>query len=116
MIVRFKTHTAKEVIYKHRKSVKVGYPVYLKPNLTEVSKREFLKARNYVKNLDKSKFVNPPEFVMANVHGILLMKMAGPGKDHGCWIEFTSADDLLDKINFSQPHCLKILTHSKLFL
>ena len=104
VIIRFKTHTAKEVMYKHRKSVKVGYPVYLKPNLTEVSKREYLKARNYVKNLDKSKFENPPEFVMANVHGILLLKMAEPGNDHGCWIEFSNADDLPDKINFAQPH------------
>lgn len=104
VIMRFKTHSAKEVFYNKRKTVDVGYPVYIKPSLCDNVRREFVKAKRFLKDYDKSYAKqNPPEFVMADVHGNLLLKMKYRS-NIGAFIPFTSADELNGKIVEAQPH------------
>ena len=106
VIMRFNSHTAKELFYKKRKSVDIGYPIYIKPNLCDSVKDELSRAKKFLSNFDPYKCMaqsNPPEFVMADVWGNLLLKMKNRSS-RGLFIPFMRASDLPSLILEAQPN------------
>ena len=72
IIVRFKTHSAKEAFYKARKSLPalLSY-VKIRPSLSNDQQKLLKDARELLKEYSEGEFFgdNPPEFVFADVHG-----------------------------------------------
>ena len=79
VIVRFKSHTAKETFYKNRKTIKAA--VKVQPSLNSENKAILEEARKTVESFaaDES-LTNPPHFVFADVHVNLQVKMHEPTK------------------------------------
>lgn len=76
VIIRFRSHTAKETFYRNRKKIQ---NVKVQPSLTPENKSLLEEARNVVEEeIHKESFRNPPEFVYANIHGNLEVKMREP--------------------------------------
>ena len=78
VIVRFKSHSDKEVFYKGRK--KVGNEnIKIRPSLTKANKDLLNTAIDYLDQLheddEDDKLENPPHFVLATVHGQIQLKM-----------------------------------------
>ena len=106
VIMRFNSHTAKEMFYKKRKSVNIGYPVYIKPNLCDNVSDELSRAKRFLKNYDPRQCMaqaNPPEFVMADVWGNLLLKMKHRST-RGLFVPFMKASELPSLILEAQPN------------
>ena len=92
-VVRFKSHSAKENFYLKRKSgprrhIKIG------PSLTP-SRRELLNDAQYVVEdyIEKNIGSNLPEFVYADMHGNLKVKMTH-NLGRTSFFKFTSIQDL----------------------
>ncbi len=97
VIVRFKTHSAKESFYKKRKTLD-RRGVKIRPSLSK-QRKSLLNEANDVINTYRYKesadhpMYNPPEFVYANVHGDILMKMSIPTKK-GLFIKINSIEQM----------------------
>ena len=71
--MRFKSHSAKEAFYRKRKNARRG--IKIQPSLTK-GNRDLLQAcREAIRDYEDSELQNPPDFVMANIHGKIQMKM-----------------------------------------
>lgn len=73
VIVRFKSHTAKENFYKNRKNVNKN--VKIKPSLAPGRKELLNDAVNFLAEYENSSLKNQPHFVFADMHGNLKLKM-----------------------------------------
>ena len=92
VIVRFNSHSAKEVFFKGRKSqndVQI-YPSLTKKNLTLLHEaRDLLEEYNY----KTSNVMNPPEAIFADVHGDIQIKFQKKTAN-GKYIKIRSLDQL----------------------
>ena len=73
IIVRFKSHAAKEAFYRKRKDVRRG--VKIQPSLTRNNRELLESCRNALNDYADDGLENPPDFVMANMHGKIQVKM-----------------------------------------
>ena len=98
VIIRFKTHTAKEFFYNNRKSIPDGR-IKVQPSLSQATRTLLDEAKIELETryADADHLVNPPEFVFANLHGQLLVKMKNRMK-FGNFLRFDSIDELHNKI------------------
>ena len=95
-IVRFKSHAAKEAFYRARKSLPAEKQhIKIRPSLSEAQKVLLSDAKDFLKNyaFDEAYGTNPPEFVFANIHGNVQVKMKKQTK-HGLFIDIKSVSHL----------------------
>ena len=103
VIIRFKSHSDKETLYRGRKAMK-NKEVKIRPSLTDHNRKLLNSAKDYLESLysDCDNLPNPPHFVMANIHGQIQLKMTN---EHEGRLFFTinSMQDLastITKLNF----------------
>ena len=77
IIVRFKSHEAKESFYRNRKNIK-SREIKVKPSLSRDNNNLLKDAREQIKcfTSNPEMYENPPEFAFANIHGDLQVKLA----------------------------------------
>ena len=101
IIVRFKTHSAKEEFFLHRKSVKKH--VKIGPSLAPGRKALLEKARVLVDEYnDSTTLRNPPHFVYADMNGKLFLKMMHKVNNKNMFFKFSSILDLVFLIENNQ--------------
>ena len=84
VIVRFKSHSAKEEFYKGRKTLPEELKhVKIRPSLSPDQQALLDEARELLDDYFHGGYVgeNPPDFVFANVHGEIQLKMKNRSKD-----------------------------------
>ena len=105
LIIRFKSHSAKEEFYGKRKTIPESLRIKVQPSLSAETKK-LLNAssdcvdffRSYDDELaDENKMQNCPDFAYADVHGNLLLKMRNRTKD-GLFFRFNNLEQLLQII------------------
>ena len=105
LIIRFKSHSAKEDFYNNRKT-NTNHRIKIQPSLSPHNAKLLQEARDvlpdYIADPDdemcrKVVLHNPPEFVMADVHGNLLCKLKNRSK-RGLFLKFSSLEDLDQKL------------------
>ena len=97
VIVRFKSHSAKEALYKNRSNLN-DRRIKIKPSLSPHNKSLLRDARDLVDSYATydgyiSGMTNPPDFVFANVHGDLQVKMK-KRVQNGMFFGFSSIEEL----------------------
>ena len=103
-IVRFKTHAAKEAFYKKRKSIQETHRnILIRPSLSPAQKSLLDDARDFLKTskFEDTKCTNPPEFVFANVHGNIQVKMKNETRQ-GLFFTIRSVQHLTEVIERAQ--------------
>ena len=103
-IVRFKTHAAKEAFYKRRKTIQETHRnILIRPSLSPAQKSLLDDARDFLKTskFKETKCVNPPEFVFANVHGNIQVKMKNETRQ-GLFFTIRSVQHLVEVIERAQ--------------
>ena len=101
VIIRFLSHTAKEVFYDHRKSIAAGNTfLKIRPNLTEGT-RHLIKETNDLIEKEYTGLSNPPQFVMPDVHGNLMVMMKYKSR-LGRFIKFRNIESFRSKILHAQ--------------
>ena len=90
VIIRFRTHAAKESFYKARKNI-VGGSETLKilPSLSKATKKLLHDSSDEVSYYEK--LSNPPQFVLPDVHGNLMIKFTCESR-LGLFVHFDSMD------------------------
>ena len=102
IIVRFKSHAAKESFYKERKTIETTAKI--RPSLAPERKRLLNESINFIKEVyADSNMENPPDFVYADVHGNLKLKMSKKTKK-GFFFNFNSIEQLRFLINVNQEY------------
>jgi hypothetical protein len=102
IIVRFKSHAAKEIFYKERKNIDTR--IKIRPSLAPGRKRLLNESVNFVNDVySNSNMENPPDFVYADVHGNLKLKMTKKTKK-GLFFNFNSLEQLRFLIDVNQDH------------
>ena len=84
VIVRFKSHSAKEEFYKGRKTLPADLKhIKIRPSLSPDQQALLDEARELLDEYHHGGYVgeNPPDFVFANVHGVIQLKMKNRTKD-----------------------------------
>ena len=84
IILRFKSHSAKEQFYKGRKTLPEQLKhVRIRPSLSPEQQILLDEARDLLDEYHHGGFVgeNPPDYVFANVHGVVQLKMKTQTKD-----------------------------------
>ena len=104
IIVRFKTHEAKESFYKKRKNIKKE--VWVKPSLSHHNSKLLKDAKELIKpyTSNPQTYDNPPQFVFANVHGDLQVKLVKETADGTMFYSFNSIQKLFEIINKADNH------------
>ena len=98
VILRFKSHSAKESFYKARKSLGVNRrDVKVRPSLAPAQKTLLNDARDYLDSQKNSILPNAPEFVFANIHGQVQVKMSQKCKN-GLFVTIKSLEHLTSVI------------------
>ncbi len=96
IIVRFKTHSAKERFYMKRKTLN-RRGVKIRPSLSKQRKQLLNQANDILETYQykdsENPMYNPPEFVYANMHGDILVKMAIKSKK-GLFIKIKSIEQM----------------------
>ena len=97
VIVRFKSHSAKETFYKNRSKLN-DRQIKIRPSLSPHNKTLLHEARELVDSYASydgymSGMTNPPDFVFANVHGDLQVKMKKRVRK-GMFFSFSSIEQL----------------------
>ena len=114
VIVRFKSHAAKEAFYRARKT-KENNNIKIRPSLSPNSKLLLNAAVTHLEeyNDNYEKMTNRPEFVFANIHGELQVKFQkNYSKKRGMFISFNSIQDLSCIIANAQHPDQDRLTHA----
>ena len=108
IIIRFKSHTAKDVFYKNRKTIP-RQGVKVQPSLSAARKKILSEANELLEayTSEPDIYPNPPEFVFANVHGGLLVKMTKKTKK-GMFFKFESTQELYEIIHRCQENKTKV--------
>ena len=102
IIVRFKSHAAKESFYKERKTIETTAKI--RPSLAPERKRLLNESINFINEVyADSNMENPPDFVYADVHGNLKLKMSKKTKK-GLFFNFNSIEQLRFLINVNQEY------------
>ena len=98
IIIRFKAHSSKELVYKGRKKVR-SPDIKIRPSLSEANRRLLDNARNHLQTFHDgdSKLPNPPHFVLANIHGLIQLKMTEE-HDGQLFFPINSMSDLVNTI------------------
>jgi hypothetical protein len=100
VILRFKSHSAKEAFYKARKTLgEKRKDVKIRPSLAPAQRTLLNDARDYLKTQKDAILPNPPEFVFANIHGQIQVKMSEKCKmsekgKEGLFVTINSVDHL----------------------
>ena len=104
VIIRFKSHYAKEQFYNNRKNIPTNKKVKIQPSLSPERKKLLEAAREQVSAYEEE---NPspedtnrnlPHFVLADVHGNLLLKMR-KRTPRGLFLKFNSLLELHAIVN-----------------
>ena len=97
IIVRFKSHEAKEAFYRKRKSI-TRPNVRVKPSLSNANYNLLKDAKEQIKcfTSNPENFDNPPEFVFANIHGDLQIKSAKNTAENNMFYTFNSLQSLFE--------------------
>ncbi len=98
VILRFKSHAAKEAFYNNRKKI-AGENVKIRPSLTDGTK-QLMKATNEATK-DYASLQNPPEFVLPDIHGNLLMKMKNRSR-LGLFVKFRNMETFRTNVLLAQ--------------
>ena len=108
IIVRFKSHSAKEAFYKARKNLLPSRKeVKIRPSLSNNQLNLLRDAKSVVEEFclneesTGEEMVNPVEFVFANIHGIIQAKMKKELRGSP-FISFNSIPDLVRKVQEAQ--------------
>ena len=102
VILRFTSHTAKEVFYANRKDITgTNETLKIRPSLTDMTK-DLLNETNEAID-DYKKLVNPPEFVLPDVHGQLMVKMKRRSRV-GLFVHFRNMETFIQKIQLAQQY------------
>ena len=95
VIIRFKSHSAKEEFFEKRKTINLN-GVKVQPSLSGERKKLLAQASDLVKEYNEgpaNALKNPPEFAYANMHGNLLVKFKHK-TDDGLFIRFNTLEEL----------------------
>ena len=92
VIMRFKSHSSKEARKKlgQNRGIK---GIKIRPSLSPAQKELLIDSCDYQATLDNADLHNPPEFVFANVHNDIQVKMKQKCKD-GLFVSFNHIDHL----------------------
>ena len=104
VIVRFRSHSAKEKFYKARKNLGEDSEIKIRPSLSPNSKHLLNQARDAMKTIlseDLTGMNNPPHFVFANIHGELQVKFTKTTR-RGMFVSFSSIKELYSAISDAQ--------------
>ena len=94
LLIRFKSHSAKENFYRARKTIK-RRGVKVQPSLSAETKSLLNDAKDLVSNYEGFEdLINPPNFVMADLHGNLWIKFKEQTKDNKMFYKFDSLEKL----------------------
>ena len=100
--MRFKSHAAKESFYKERKTIETTAKI--RPSLAPERKRLLNESISYINEVyADSNMENPPDFVYADVHGNLKLKMSKKTKK-GFFFNFNSIEQLRFLIDVNQEY------------
>ena len=99
IIIRFKSHAAKEAFYRARKDLPPARKeVRIKPSLSQNQKNLLRDAQSFIEQPDiMDNDVNPVEFVFANLHGEIQMKLKHKFRG-SLFVTFNSVQDLARKL------------------
>ena len=94
VIVRFKSHAAKEAFYKSRKTLP-DKKIKIQPSLSPERKKLLESAREQLEayHSEAESYKNPPHFILPDEHGNLLMKFHNKTKD-GLFLRFNSLQEM----------------------
>ena len=111
VIIRFKSHSAKEDFYKKRKTTNDAN-IKIRPSLSTHSKYLLHAAQDHMKQYEDNHSImsNRPEFVFANLHGVLQVKFQKATK-RGLFVGFESLEELACIIANAQHTDQSQLTH-----
>ena len=105
IIIRFRSHAAKEQFYKARKNLPpTRKEVKIRPSLSRNQKSLLKEAQTFVEesNLkNEDLYANPVEFVLANVHGDIQVKLKEKFKGNH-FITFNSIQELTRRLQEAQ--------------
>ena len=104
IIIRFKSHAAKEAFYRARKDLPPARKavVKIRPSLSLNQQNLLRDALSFVDEFGlKDEEINPVEFVFANVHGEIQAKLKNKFRGN-CFISFNSIQDLARKVQDAQ--------------
>ena len=105
VIVRFLSHSAKEVFYDKRKVIAGDNEnLKIRPNLTDGTKQLLKDANNFIKtNTYESygRLSNPPQFALPDVHGNLMVLMKKPSR-FGRFVKFQNMESFHARIAMAQ--------------
>ena len=93
ILIRFKSHSAKENFYRERKSIK-RRGVKVQPSLSSETRSLLDDAKEVIESYEDCALINPPDFVMADLHGNLLIKFKDQTKDNQSFYKFDTLDKL----------------------
>ena len=102
VIVRFKSHSAKESFYKKRKTIKRPR-VKIQPSLCDRRRKLWNDSNELIEYYQNEAVRNPPDFVLADVHGNLMVKMTNE-TDGRLFHKFESTKQLVEIIQKCHPH------------
>ena len=103
IIIRFKSHAAKEAFYRARKNLPPSRKaVKIRPSLSPNQKTLLRDAQAWVEKYSlNAEMVNPVQFVFANIHGEIQAKMQKKYRGNP-FISFNSIQDLASKLMDAQ--------------
>ena len=93
VIVRFKSHSAKEEFFFKRKSIPEAARVKIQPSLTPAAKKLLGAANEEINFFKRGDLENSPDFALPDVHGNLLLKFSKPTTD-GLFVRFDSLNQM----------------------
>ena len=104
VIIRFKSHAAKEAFYRARKDLPPARKavVKIRPSLSLNQQNLLRDALSFVDEYSlKDEEINPVDFVFANVHGEIQAKLKNKFRG-SCFIAFNNVQDLARKLQDAQ--------------
>ena len=102
IILRFKSHTAKEVFYSSRKEITgTNKLLKIRPSLTDMTKELLHESNDAIENFKN--LVNPPEFVLPDVHGQVMVKMKQRSR-LGLFVHFRNMETFVQKVQCAQQY------------
>ena len=93
VLIRFKSHSAKENFYRARKNIK-RRGIKVQPSLSTETRTLLDDAKESIESYEDYVLVNPPDFVMADLHGNLWIKFKNQTKDNQLFYKFDSLEKL----------------------
>ena len=98
LLIRFKSHSAKEKFYRARKTIKRA-GVKVQPSLSPESRSLLEKAKEELESYNDVNLANPPDFVMADLHGNLWVKFQHETHEKSIFYRFDSLEKLMGLID-----------------